>query len=109
MLLLCVLPDLTAVPGSSHVKHQDASLGFLPLITTAQAPAAAAAAAAAGARQQQPGLIQPPPHALLHPNLKADRKYQRKPDFWITPVKSGFNTVRLHWSKTGICSVLTVG
>ena len=30
-------------------------------------------------------------------------------DFRITPVKSGFNTVRLHWSKTGICSVLTLG
>ena len=25
-------------------------------------------------------------------------------NFWITPVKSGFNTVKLHWSKTGICS-----
>ena len=24
-------------------------------------------------------------------------------------MKSGFNTVRLHWSKTGICSVLTLG
>ena len=30
-------------------------------------------------------------------------------DFRITPVKSGVNTVRLHWSKTGICSVLTLG
>ena len=24
-------------------------------------------------------------------------------DFQITPLKSGLNTVRLHWSKTGIC------
>ena len=31
------------------------------------------------------------------------------PDFRITPAKSGFNTVRLHWRKTGICSVLTLG
>ena len=30
-------------------------------------------------------------------------------DFRITPVKSGFNTIRLHWSKTGTCSVLTLG
>ena len=30
------------------------------------------------------------------------------PDFRITPVKSGFNTVRLHWSKTGICLLLTL-
>ena len=32
-----------------------------------------------------------------------------KTDFLITPLKSGFNTVRLHWSKTGICSVLILG
>ena len=31
------------------------------------------------------------------------------PDFRITLVKSGFNTDRLHWSKTGICSMLTLG
>ena len=30
-------------------------------------------------------------------------------DFQITPVKCGFNTVRLHWSKTGICSVFNLG
>ena len=30
-------------------------------------------------------------------------------DIRIAPVKSGFNTVRLHWSKTGICSVSTLG
>ena len=34
---------------------------------------------------------------------------ENEPDFRITPVKAGFNTVRLHWSKTGICSVLTLG
>ena len=32
-----------------------------------------------------------------------------RPDFWITPVKSGFITIGLHWSNTGICSVLTLG
>ena len=31
------------------------------------------------------------------------------PDFRITPVKSGFTTVRLNWSKTGICLVFTLG
>ena len=30
-------------------------------------------------------------------------------DFRITPMKYGFNTVRLHWSKNGIRSVLTLG
>ena len=30
-------------------------------------------------------------------------------DFRITPVKCGFNTVRLHLSKTGISLVLTLG
>ena len=30
-------------------------------------------------------------------------------DFRITPVKSGFNTVGLHWSKTRICTVFTLG
>ena len=37
------------------------------------------------------------------------RHTQLFPDCRITPVKSGLNTVRLHWSKTGICSVLTLG
>ena len=32
-----------------------------------------------------------------------------KSDFWITPVKSGFNTVRLSLGKTRICSELTLG
>ena len=36
-------------------------------------------------------------------------KARKCSEFRITPVKSGFNTVRLHWSNTEICSELTLG
>ena len=38
----------------------------------------------------------------------AQRVESVKTDFWITPVKSGLDTVRLP-GKTGICSELTLG